>query len=158
VKHRCGYRPSKTILPSPSRTSSAIIPSHMQAVHRTPIHLRIIPSILALIALIPSLLAAEPLSGVWNTGEDNTYIKTFQKDGAWFGKIVSSDNSEAKVGSDILLGFAEANGVWTGKMFLPRRDKTVDATIQATAGELIINVSTGLMGRTLTWTRVSGGD
>jgi uncharacterized protein (DUF2147 family) len=117
-----------------------------------------IASILILIAFIPSLLAAAPLSGVWNAGEDNTRIETYQKDGAWFGKILSSDNSKAKVGTDILLGFTEADGVWTGKMFAPKRDKTVDATIQSAADELTITVSVGLIKKTLTWTRVAGGD
>lgn len=130
----------------------------MQTPPRNPFHLRIITSILLLIALIPSLLAAEPLSGVWNTGEDNTRVETYQKEGAWFGKIISSDNSDAKVGSDVMLGFTETNGVWTGKMFAPKRDKTVDATIQPAADELTITVSLGIMSKTLTWTRVAGGN
>jgi len=33
--------------------------------------------------------------GIWFSGEENTKIKTYQKEGAWFGKIVSSDNPKA---------------------------------------------------------------
>ena len=36
------------------------------------------------------------LKGVWNTGDQNTKIKTYQKDGKWYGKIISSDNPKAK--------------------------------------------------------------
>ena len=49
--------------------------------------------------------AQDSLEGYWATGEDNTIVQTYEKDGAWYGKMVSSDNPNTKLGTDILREF-----------------------------------------------------
>lgn len=97
--------------------------------------------------------AQESIEGQWNTGEDNTIVETYQKDGAWFGKIISSDNPKAKIGTEILREFQFKNDAWRGKIFAARRGKIMDAVIDPTKDILEITVSAGLIRKTLEWSR-----
>lgn len=103
--------------------------------------------------LIASLSAQKTLEGTWQTGEDNTVVKTYQKDGAWYGKIISSDNPKAKMGTDILKGFKQENGAWEGKIFAIKRGKIMDAIIKPAKDVLEITVSAGFFSKTLEWKR-----
>ena len=87
----------------------------------------------------------------WHTGEENTIIETYQKDGKWFGKIISSDNEKAKIGKDILQGFEKVDGEWTGQLFAAKRGRLVDAVIVPTNQSLEITVSAGIIKKQLTW-------
>ena len=89
--------------------------------------------------------------GVWLTGEENTKIETYEKEGAWYGKIVSSDNPQAKIGNDILRGFRQADGKWKGKLFAAKRGKILDAVIEPTEDDLNITVVAGFFTKTLVW-------
>ena len=100
-----------------------------------------------------SLSAQESLKGIWLTGEENTKIETYEKDGAWYGKIISSDNPKAKIGTDILRGFKQENGEWKGQIFAAKRNKIVDAIIQPAKEVLAITVSTGFFSKVLEWKR-----
>jgi len=33
-------------------------------------------------------LSAQMTAGTWSTGQQNTKVETYKKDGAWFGKII----------------------------------------------------------------------
>ncbi len=108
--------------------------------------------ITVLISLITiSLSAQDMVTDIWLTGEENTKIETYQKEGMWFGKIISSDNSKAKIGSDILIGFAKENQHWVGKLYAVKRDRTLDAIIIPNDDKLDITVSAGLFKKKLTW-------
>jgi len=101
-----------------------------------------------------SLCADSAIDGVWQTGEDNSTVETFERDGEVFGKLVSSDNPKAKIGTEILRNFTETNGVWKGTLYAVKRDKLLNATIVPSANSLKINVSAGLMSQKLSWDRV----
>jgi len=105
--------------------------------------------IISLIAI--SLSAQEMTAGIWLTGEENTKIETYQKDGMWYGKIISSDNQKAKVGKDILSGFKKEGQVWIGKLYAAKRDKTLEAIISPQKDNLKITVSAGLFKKKLSW-------
>lgn len=100
-----------------------------------------------------SLFSQDFTKAIWLTGEDNTKIETYQKEGAWFGKIVSSDNPKAKIGKDILRGFKKNNGQWKGKLFAAKRGKLLDAEIKPTEEALNITVSAGFFSKQLQWIR-----
>ena len=98
-----------------------------------------------------SLSSQEMTAGIWLTGEENTKIETYQKDGTWYGKIVSSDNLKAKIGRDILIGFKKEKEHWVGKLYASKRDKILDAIINPKKEELNIIVSAGFFKKKLTW-------
>ncbi|HMB59022.1 MAG TPA: DUF2147 domain-containing protein [Xanthomonadales bacterium] len=103
-----------------------------------------------------SALAAEPgLDGNWQTGEDNTVVSVSAQDGVYTGKLVSSDNPKAKVGTEILRNVSLVDGVWKGSLYAPKRDKVMDAVITPATDELSIKVSAGLVRKTVTWTRAA---
>ena len=109
--------------------------------------------ILLALFLVLGLYAQDFPKGVWLTGEENTKIETYQKEGAWYGKIVSSDNSKAKIGNDILRGFRHEDGKWKGKLFAAKRGKILDAVIEPTEDDLTITVSAGFFTKTIVWNK-----
>ena len=115
--------------------------------------MKILTSILFTIFIISSLSAQDFPKGIWLTGEENTKIETYEKEGAWYGKIVSSDNSKAKIGKDILIDFKEEDGQWKGKLFAAKRGKILDAVIEPSKEILNIRVSAGFFTKTLEWKR-----
>jgi uncharacterized protein (DUF2147 family) len=117
------------------------------------------PAVLALAFLFASenIAALDELEGRWQTGEDNSVVEITQAEGVAVGKLVSSDNPNAVMGTEILRNLTEADGVWSGKIWAAKRKKLMDATITPAADSLQISVSAGIASRTLTWTRVDGG-
>ena len=109
--------------------------------------------ILFLILAFP-LCAQELESASWNTGEENTIIETYQKDGMWFGRILSSDSPEAKIGKDILQGFKFEDGEWKGKLFAAKKGKLLNAVMAPNDSELKITVSAGMFKRKISWEKV----
>jgi len=107
-------------------------------------------TIITLFSII-TVFAQQPLAGVWQTGDDNTLIETYQKDGAWYGKIKSSDNPKATIGMDILKGFTEKNGVWNGQLYAVKKNETLKAAITPSANKLDIVVTSGILSKKLEW-------
>ncbi len=109
-------------------------------------------SIILLTLFMVSALSAQDFpKDIWLTGEENTKIETYEKEGTWYGKIVSSDNPKAKIGNDILRGFQQEDGKWKGKLFAAKRGKILDAVIEPTEDDLNITVSAGFFTKTLVW-------
>jgi len=101
-----------------------------------------------------ALSAQDFQKGTWLTNKGNTKVETYQKDGAWYGKVISSDNPKAKIGNDILRAFKQVDGAWKGKLFVARRNREADAVIEPTKDKLSITISAGFSSRTLVWKRV----
>ena len=120
--------------------------------------MRVILSIGLLIGVVTFSSAQSTLEGTWQTAKDNTLIETYQKDGAWYGKVISSDNPKAKIGNDILKEFKQVDGQWKGKLFAAKRNRLVDAIIEPTEDELSITISAGFSSRTLVWKRYDKGE
>jgi len=116
--------------------------------------MRITGFILLMILSSTSIFAQQSLNGVWQTGVDNTKVETYQKNGAWFGKIISSDNSKAKTGTDILRNFKKNGDSWEGQLYAIKKDKLVNAVIKPTESKLLIKVSVGFFTKNLEWLRV----
>ena len=102
-----------------------------------------------------SLAAQSPLDGTWQTGEDNTLVEVTEQGGVATGKLLSSDNPKAKVGTEILQKFSLVDGVWTGSIYAVKRGKVYPATITPSADTLDIKVSAGMMKKKVAWTRVT---
>jgi uncharacterized protein (DUF2147 family) len=114
--------------------------------------------VMVLIAVLgsPLSLAAEgTLDGTWQTGEDNSLVEVTEQGGVSTGKLVSSDNPKAKIGTEILRNFKLVDGVWTGTLYAAKRGKLYPATITPSADTLSINVSAGMMTKKVSWTKAS---
>lgn len=103
--------------------------------------------------VIMGLSAQEMSTGIWLTGEENTKIETYEKQGVWYGKIKSSDNPKAKIGIDILKGFHLVDGKWEGQLYAAKRSKYFDAVIDPSNNVLHITVTAGLVKKKLTWSK-----
>ena len=110
-----------------------------------------IKCLLVTLSILTSLSAQDFEVGIWLTGEENTKIETYQKEGTWYGKIISSDNAKAKIGNDILREFKKEDGQWSGKLFAAKRGKILDAVIEPNKDALNITVSTGFFTKSLVW-------
>jgi len=120
--------------------------------------IKITQLILVSIITMTSLAAQSALDGRWNTGEDNTIIQTYVKDDAWYGKIVSSDNPKAKIGTNILRGFKKEGDKWIGKLYAAKRDKIMKSEIRLIDSALNITVFAGFITRNLTWEKIENND
>lgn len=110
--------------------------------------------LIVLFSMTTIILSAQELTeAIWLTGEENTKIETYQKDGMWFGKIISSDNQKAKIGKDILQEFQLMDGMWKGKLYAAKKDKMLDAVIDPKKDELYIEVSAGIFKKQINWER-----
>lgn len=110
--------------------------------------------VIAALCSVSGTYAAEgALNGFWQTGEDNSIVEVTETNGVATGKLVSSDNPKAVVGTEILRNFSETGGAWKGSIYAVRRDKLMDATITPSADSLAIDVDAGLMSKDLSWTR-----
>ncbi len=105
----------------------------------------------ALILLGSSLLAQDDLSGSWDTGEHNTVVKIFEKEGVYVGEIISSDKSAEAVGKQIIKDLKKDEGEWEGKLYAARKKKWVDAKMSREDETLKIKVKVGFMSKTIEW-------
>ena len=110
-----------------------------------------IKCLIVTLGILTSLTAQDFEVSIWLTGDENTKIETYQKEGAWYGKIVSSDNPKAKIGNDILRAFKKEDGKWSGKLFAAKRGKILDAVIEPQKEALNITVSAGFFTKSLVW-------
>lgn len=101
-----------------------------------------------------SMQAQESIAGIWNTGKDNTKIEITKEDGAYVGKIQSSDNAKAETGTLMLKEVKAVAGEWKGKLYSPKKGKWYDAVLKEAEGQLLITVKAGLMTSTVEWKKV----
>lgn len=103
------------------------------------------------LGFIVSLSAQKMENGIWLTGNANTKIETYQKDGAWYGKVIASDNPKAKIGSDAIRDIKLVDGEWKGKIYIAKRDRLVDAVIDPGSNQLSVTISAMGRNRTVVW-------
>ena len=103
-----------------------------------------------------SLLAQDNLLGTWDTGNQNSLIEIYQGNQGYAGKVVSSDNPEAKVGMPIIKDLKCKDGKWTAKLYALKRKECYDAEMVVNDERLKITVSVGFFSKTINWSRTSG--
>lgn len=97
--------------------------------------------------------AGTPIEGRWHTPKQEGTVEVTIANGVLTGTLVESTNPEAKLGMVILRGFVRNGETWEGEIYLPKRDKTMDAELTLKDGRLEIEVSSGLRSKSITWTR-----
>ncbi|MEM7186676.1 MAG: hypothetical protein AAF466_08455 [Bacteroidota bacterium] len=110
--------------------------------------------LVSLFFLTFSMNAQETIDGIWNMGKANTRIEIAEaKDGIYEGKIIASDNANAQIGTQLLKDIKLVDGVWTGKLFAPKKRKWMDTVLRKKDDQLIVTVKAGLYRKTLKWNK-----
>lgn len=97
--------------------------------------------------------AGSPLEGRWDTPKKEGTVEVTIQDGVLTGKLVESSHRKAKLGTVILRGFVRDGDKWVGKIHASKRNKTFDAELTLHGDKLSIEVSSGLVNKSVTWTR-----
>ena len=96
--------------------------------------------------------AQSGVSGNWVVGEQNTVIKIKKGDNSHSGKIVSSDNPEAKIGKLMVKDLKQdKKGNWKGKVYSPKRKEWYDAEFTRKGEILEVTISVGFFSKTIEW-------
>lgn len=96
---------------------------------------------------------AQSIAGIWNMGQDNTKIEITEGNGVYEGRVASSDNANAKIGSLILKDVKSVDGKWKGKLYAPKKKEWFDTTLKVAGKKLLVTVKSGLMSKTVEWTK-----
>ncbi|MDP5171916.1 MAG: DUF2147 domain-containing protein, partial [Bacteroidia bacterium] len=91
--------------------------------------MKMFASIFVLLLSLAGLQAQTAPIGVWNTGEDNTLVEITKVGGSYVGKLISSNNSDAKIGSLLLKDIKSVGGDWKGQLYAPKRGTWYEATV-----------------------------
>ena len=100
-----------------------------------------------------SLSAQDTLTGIWNTGQENTKIEITEADGVFTGAIHSSDNEKAKIGAQLLKEVKPSGEAWKGKLYSAKRGKWYNAELKPEGNKLLVTVKAGFMSKTIEWTK-----
>ena len=98
-----------------------------------------------------SMSAQQSIAGTWNTGKENTKIEITEVDGLYQGKIISSDNEQAKIGKLLLKDIKSVRKGYKGKLFAAKKGEWMDAELKEKDNKLSITVSAGFMSKTVEW-------
>ena len=117
-------------------------------------HLRILLAIsIVMLGLSSGVIAGEMEAARWWVGKHSTIVETYQKDGAWYGKIVESKDPEAPIGRDVVLNVRKVDGVWKGKFYAAMVDKALDLSVVPNGGEMKLQLKLGWFSKVLDWTK-----
>jgi hypothetical protein len=106
-------------------------------------------------SLLGSMLFAHTdVTGTWDTGQENTLVKIFEKEGVYFGEIVSSDNSKVEIGKQLIKDLMYKKGKWKGKLYAIKKKKWVNAEMELEDGNMKIKIKAGFSRKTLKWKKV----
>lgn len=112
------------------------------------------------ILMIPFLgiNAQSKLTGLWENEDKNAHVKIVEEGSMHQGKLawLKDKKGQDKVGTHIFIDLKPKGKGWEGKVYSIKRDATHSATfVLKGEGDIMeMTVSTGMMSRTQTWTRV----
>lgn len=117
------------------------------------------------------------ITGVWLNDKENAHIEIYQKEDAFFGKIIwmkqpdtseretettqntmgDPKRSEKLLGMDIISNLVFDGGIWTkGTLYLPKKDREVNCEAQLSDDKdvLTLNITKGWFSNRIKWTRI----
>lgn len=97
--------------------------------------------------------AQTSITGIWNTGEENTKIEIKGINGVYEGRIASSDNPKAKIGNLMLKDVKSVGGTWKGKLYSVKKKEWFDAVLKVEGNQLLVTVSSGWKSKTVNWSK-----
>lgn len=99
------------------------------------------------------LNAQNDISGIWNTGEDETKIEIKRLESEWKGRVLSSNNSDFKPNTVVLRKLTKKGELWRGQIYAPKRNEWYNVEITQKENLLSLEVSLGFLSRTIEWER-----
>lgn len=97
---------------------------------------------------------ADDIVGEWMDDEKSKRIKITKNGTVYEGTITNAAKTEL-IGKKIITGLVYAEGVYTGKIYLPKRDTYLDCTAtMKDKNTLILKGSAGFVSKETTWTRL----
>lgn len=131
--------------------------------------------VLALVIIISSFTnPQDEILGTWIPEEGNSKVEIYKKDGRYFGKVawlaqttdkkgreLRDRNNPDKtlrerpiLGIDMLQNLEYQDGKWVGKLYAPKKGKTLDASVKLVGNdELELTISVYSFSKTQTWKR-----
>ena len=103
---------------------------------------------------VMTLSAQSSITGIWDTGKENTKIQITEVEGVMNATIYSSDNSKLEIGAPFLKEVMKDGDEWKGKLYSFKKRKWFQVTITEREEELQAKVKAGAMKKKLKWTRV----
>jgi len=97
------------------------------------------------------VFAQGDLTGTWDTRKHDTIVKIYEKDGQYFGKIISSDHPEVEIGKQVIKDFKQEDDEWKGKLYVLKQKKWFDAKMEIKKDKLKITISVGFFNKTIAW-------
>ena len=99
-----------------------------------------------------SSLAQSNVAGNWVAGKEYTVIKIAQEGSSYSGKIISSENPKAKLGTLMVKDLKQdKKGNWKGQVYAPKRDEWYDAEFTPNGEILEVKISVGFFSKTMEW-------
>lgn len=98
--------------------------------------------------------AQTSISGIWNTGTDNTKVELKEVLGLYEGVTVSSDNDQVQNGIKIVKDVEAEEGVWKGLIYVARKQEWAKARFVRKGDKLDVTVYFGWMSKTVSWIKV----
>lgn len=106
-----------------------------------------------LLLLCPVHEFAPNIEGTWKIPEEEVEVEIRKENDLYQGVIITADKDEL-VGKRLLHDLKENSGAYTGKFYAIRKDRLVNVTCIPEGDELTVEISAGLMGKTMKWKRV----
>jgi len=137
---------------------------------------KMIMSIGLLLLAMTVAQAQDEITGVWLSEDENSKVEIYEQDGLYYGKVVwlasptdkkgnprrdknnpdKALRSRPIMGLDMLMGLRHHGQTWEGKLYAPKRGKTVNVSIQRQGDTaLLLTVSMWGFTRTQTWNRAA---
>ena len=98
-----------------------------------------------------SVFSQTNIIGTWNTGQNNAKIEIADSSNTIMGKIISSDNPEAKIGQVLLTDLKKEGTHWKGKIYSPKREQWYEAEFFPNENILKIEINIGFFSKTIEW-------
>ena len=107
-----------------------------------------------LVTGINEVFAQQRITGQWDPGRVHSIVKIYQVQGEYYGKVITSDREEA-IGKLALKDLSSQGNSWSGKIYVFKRQKWFNVTIEPTESTLMLTISSGMFQRQIQWTKVS---
>lgn len=98
---------------------------------------------------------ADAIVGDWRPADVNVTVRIFPANGRYLGGIVQAENQEL-VNKEMLkdVTFDPNSSTWKGEVFAIKRGQFVPMTIRMTQTGFEMVAGSGIMSKTIEWTRV----
>ena len=114
-----------------------------------------IKSISLILVLAAFIFAQNSVTGIWQAKKNNAKIEISDHNGKLQGKLKSTDNKEAIIGTVLIKNLKKVDGLWKGQIFSLERESWYDVELKLKGDVLELVVSVAFLSKTLEWKKVN---